>query len=372
MVLGLVLVRLTARGFRNLHDLEFEPGEGTHLLLGGTGAGKTSILEAAYVVSTTRSFRSSRLDACLRHTAAGCESEVAEGAPEAFHVAAEVEQSHQRVRLEVGWSAAQGVSRSVNQDSGSLAEHLTVLPVLAFTASDSEVLLGGPEARRRLLDRGVVSCRPAAIGTLSKYRRVLENKRRVLAERQQGLETWNELLAPAMSELIGARAAYVEELVRALERVRSKVSIDWPVIDLRYDPSPREAMDGEAAVLEVLSSLADQERRERRPAVGPHRDRLVISWGGRDVRRVASAGERKGLGLLLVAAQSEALRQVGRSPLQLLDDADAELDRETLKRLWPALSGVPQTVVTSNRPEAWEGLDLSRVSRVVDGQLTVI
>ncbi|MBZ0103592.1 MAG: hypothetical protein K8I65_15650, partial [Thermoanaerobaculia bacterium] len=67
----------------------------------------------------------------------------------------------------------------------------------------------------------------------------------------------------------------------------------------------------------------------------------------------ASAGERKALGLLLLAAQAAA----GREPMLLLDDADAELDRERLGRVIGAFAGFARLVVTSSRPEVWEGID---------------
>ncbi|MGH9363537.1 MAG: DNA replication/repair protein RecF, partial [Thermoanaerobaculia bacterium] len=74
-----MLVQLAARGFRNLEPLAWEPAPGSHLLLGGNGAGKTSLLEAAYALATTRSFRTPRLADCVRH------------GETAFHLAGEVE-----------------------------------------------------------------------------------------------------------------------------------------------------------------------------------------------------------------------------------------------------------------------------------------
>jgi DNA replication and repair protein RecF len=64
-----VLAHFTARGFRNLEPLDLEPAAGSHLLLGGNGAGKTSLLEAIYVLATTRSFRAAQLVDCVAHGA---------------------------------------------------------------------------------------------------------------------------------------------------------------------------------------------------------------------------------------------------------------------------------------------------------------
>ena len=72
--------------------------------------------------------------------------------------------------------------------------------------------------------------------------------------------------------------------------------------------------------------MSADERRERRPLVGPQRDEVRIAWGAHSVRKVGSAGERKVLGLLLTAARGRVLRRFDRSPIYLLDDADSELD----------------------------------------------
>ena len=121
-----MLALLEARRFRNLEPLSWSPGAGRHLLLGGNGAGKTSLLEAVYTVATTRSFRTPRLAECVRHGEDG------------FHLTAEVE-TPVRTRLEVSWDAA-GLARAVNGARGDLAEHLEPLPVVAWHAGEAEVL----------------------------------------------------------------------------------------------------------------------------------------------------------------------------------------------------------------------------------------
>ncbi|HXO40385.1 MAG TPA: AAA family ATPase, partial [Thermoanaerobaculia bacterium] len=64
-----MLSHFTARGFRNLQPLDLAPSPGSHLLLGGNGAGKTSLLEAIYVLATTRSFRAGQVVDCVAHGA---------------------------------------------------------------------------------------------------------------------------------------------------------------------------------------------------------------------------------------------------------------------------------------------------------------
>ena len=334
-----MLTQLTCRTFRNLEETRWEPGSGRHLILGPNGAGKTSLLEAAYVVATTRSFRTSHLLECRQHGARG------------FRLEAEVE-SDQRSRLTVALTD-EGRHRSVNETATQLSEHLRVLPVVAWTASEGALLSGPPEGRRRFIDQGIVSARPAALDVLARYRRALAQKRRLLIERESGLDAWNQVLAQEAAALMALRRDYLTRLKEALTEVVTEVGLDFPSIDLRYKPSI-DRDDDPSKVLEEMEIVRTQEQIESRPLIGPHRDEMEIWWGDHLIKRVGSAGERKVLGLLISAARGRVLAGVGRSPLYLLDDADSELDNRHLEAIWSLFRRSDQVIVSSNRTMVWE------------------
>jgi DNA replication and repair protein RecF len=400
-----VLSHFTARGFRNLQPLDFAPAAGSHLLLGGNGAGKTSLLEAIYVLATTRSFRAAQIADCVAHGA----SEMALWG-----------------EVDAGRRAAPAVSvlggirqRSVNGKPTSLTEHLSVLPVVAWAAVEAGVLVGAPGERRRFMDRGVVATRPAALEVLGRYREALRHKRELLAREAAGIEIWNELLATTAAEVVRLRSAYVDALrielaavlaeaamgrepalpgsqaasglhaVSELESTASASShaslahsqgpsshggIHLPAVELRYRPSPPQGLEGAASISAVLDRAAEQERRRRQPLIGPQRDELEILWGGHEVRRVASAGERKALSLLLLAAHGRVVEAAGRQPVYLLDDVDAELSPATVATVWSvfarraAATGC-QIFASSNRPQAWLTLDVGTLWEVDKGYL---
>ncbi|HYU34665.1 MAG TPA: DNA replication and repair protein RecF [Thermoanaerobaculia bacterium] len=349
---------LAASHFRNLEPLKWGPGPGSHLLLGGNGAGKTSVLEAIYVAATTRSFRTSRLEDCLRHGA------------ETFHVEAEVETDH-HATLEVSWVERKRV-RLLNGRTASLAEHLGALPVVAWTWAEAEVLVGPPKARRRFMDRGVVGSRAVSLEILNRYREALAHKRELLLQGGEGLEVWNHLLAAAAAELIRLRHAYVERLREALAGVLEQSGLPFPPIEVRYRPSPSDGVEGADAIADNLERVKERERRRQLPLVGPHRDELEILWGGHDLRRVASAGERKSLSLLLLAAHGRALEAVGTRPVYLLDDADAELSPQTHAAVWNVFRGVEQVIATSNRPRIWLTLEVGKAWEMERGRMRAL
>ncbi len=338
------LVRLRLRDFRNFERLDWRPAGPRTLVVGPNGAGKTSLLEAVYLAATTRSFRAPRLAACARHGTA------------AFSVVAEV---GERPRRELTMSWADGVrTRGLDGREAPLAEHLAVLPVLAWNPADGELVSGAPAARRRFLDRGLVHLRPALLEDFGRYRRALAGKRALLARGdRRGLGAWNELLARHGAEIATARAALTAEVEREVADLVERHLPGLPPIALRYRPSEPSALDGVAALAAALEQAAAAEIGRRQPLVGPHRDELELAWNGATARQAASAGEAKLLGLLLTAALARRLAASGREPLLLVDDADAELDPARLRAAAAALAEFPALLLTSSRPAVWEGVE---------------
>ena len=154
--------------------------------------------------------------------------------------------------------------------------------------------------------------------------------------------------------------------------VLEESGLPFPPVDLRYRPSPASGLEGAATIADSLECIAERERRRQMPLLGPHRDELEILWGGHDIRRVASAGERKALSLLLLAAHGRALEAVGTRPVYLLDDADAELSPQTHAAVWNVFRGVEQVIATSNRPQVWLTLEVGKAWEMDKGRMQAL
>lgn len=351
---------LVTRRFRNLDHEAFAPGPGRHLILGPNGAGKSSLVEALYVVATTRSFRTSDLASCRRRGSERFEIEFTVGGqrPARMFLARDDD----------------GLERLVDGSRCSLSDHLVVVPVVSWSEADRDVVGGVPEARRRFIDRGVLAERPALVETMSRYRQALANKRAVLRRGGADLGAWNELLAREGAELARARQLHLERAQQHVERLAASMGLAG-VLDLEYHPSPgglSQALpdQGASVLARALEEVSARERETGRALVGPHRDRLTISWRGAEIATAASAGERKLCGWLLTLARAEAVRRTGRSPLVILDDADAELDPERLASAWSLLDETHEVFATSSRPEVWKDCPRSATWALKEGHIS--
>lgn len=253
----------------------------------------------------------------------------------------------------MGWVSG-GRYRRLNDKTAPLVEHLRVLPVVAWTDADRDLLTGPPALRRRFADQGIVAGRPATLEVLARYRQALAGKRVLLVEGRGAIGPWNEVLAGATSEIMQLRRDYIERLSAEFAAVVAFSGLSLPPVEFRYRPSVQIDEVSPELVLDTFESLENREREKGRPLIGPHLDDVEILFDGRGIHRVGSAGERKVLGLLLAAARGRLLAAVRRDPIYLLDDADSELDTSRLEAVYGVFSAARQVLLSSNRPEAWE------------------
>jgi DNA replication and repair protein RecF len=342
----MLLESLEVHHFRNLSGKIFW-GQGLNVIAGENGQGKTNWLEAVYLLATTKSFRTQRPQEAIRF---GENLAVVRGR------VARSRDVHRDLQV-----ALQGSTKtlSVNEKRETVAAYLSQLNVVAFTADELEVVRGGPDARRRFLDRGVVALHHAYVQTLADYHRVIKQKNRLLqniAEEEIGpeqarelLDPWNRQLVTLSAAIHRARTDYVERLGASLQQrlfEREEVTI-------RY----RSALEGKGDLADYEGLIAERLRLRLQAEInsgyaliGPHRDDLEIHFDGRDLRTFGSSGQqRSALILLDLAAISVYHSWHAEYPLFLMDDVDAELDRRRIGHLLEYLEGRTQTFITTSK-----------------------
>jgi DNA replication and repair protein RecF len=361
------LAAIEATNFRNLSG-RIGWGPRLNIIYGNNGQGKTNWLEAIYLLARTKSFRTQRLQEAIRF---GEELAIVRG-----NVTAGTNLERE---LQV---SLQDNSKTilVNSKRETLTRYLTHLQIFSFTAADLEVVRGAPEARRRFLDRGISSLKPAYLKTLSDYSKVIKQKNRLLQLANEGefsLEKTEDLIAPWNAQLIQLglqihreREEYAAALNTALERQLFE----------RRDVSTRyvSSLEGKGDLIDYESLL--RSRLELRlPAelsagyalIGPHRDDLEILLEGREIRVYGSSGQQRSALLLLdLAAISLYNLASNDQPVFVIDDVDAELDERRIKRLLEYLENRTQTFITTSKRNHVEGFfSKANVYEIEDGEV---
>jgi DNA replication and repair protein RecF len=357
----MLLESLEAHQFRNLGG-KISWGEGLNIIYGENGQGKTNWLEAIYLLATSKSFRTQKPQEAIRF---GENLAVVRGR------VARSRDVYRNLQVTLQGSTK---SLSVNEKREGVASYLSQLHVVAFTADELEVVRGGPEARRRFLDRGVVSLHHSYVQTLADYQRVLKQKNRLLQDLSEAeatadrarelLAPWNEQLAQMGAEIHRARTDYVGRLRDKLDQrlfEREEVTIRYvSALEGRGDLGDYEALIRERLRLRLQAEMASGYA-----LIGPHRDDLEILFDGHNIRTFGSSGQqRSALILLDLAAISVYYSWHNEYPLFLMDDVDAELDRGRIGHLLEHLEGRTQTFITTSK----EGLtkEFAQKARVLE------
>ena len=352
------LKTLEADRIRNLSAVSLEMPEGLTLLSGRNGQGKTSVLESIYLLSTGRSFRTHRNDELIQRA----------GGP--LRVAARI--SHRLGETELGVVMEPQTRRLlVDGSEADLPTFLGRLDVVALGSERMRVLRGGPDERRRFIDRGVVGIDPAFLRSLGEYRRLLSQRNALLkAARGSGtvpgeLGAWDERLAASAAVIHGRRRAYSARLASSLGEAVRVLFPDGEKLRVRYDPSPRGAVELDPSGYEAFVREA-LERHHRRDLAfgftgdGPHRDDLVAELDGVDLRRFGSSGQIRAAMVALKLAKLIVLSEErSETPVFLMDDFDSDLDDVRTAALAGYLHGGGfQAVVALSKETLAEGIDV--------------
>ena len=342
----MLLESLEAQNFRNLHG-KIVCGKKLNIIFGENGQGKTNWLEAIYLLATTKSFKTARLQEAIKFD------------EDLAIVRGTVHQGEDINRvLQV---AMQGNTKilGINNKKETVQRFLGQLHAVIFNSDELEIVRGNPDARRKFLDGGIVSIYPPFIQTLTDYNRVIRQKNSLLQSAQDNnfsvekvgelLEPWNEQLIALAARIHKARIRFVERLNEVLE----KKLFDKEEVSIRY----RSSLEGKGDLNDYANLLAERlklrvqaEMVSGYALIGTHRDDLDILFDGHDLRKYGSSGQqRSALLILQLANLSVYFSQHREYPLFLLDDIDAELDYKRIGQLLDFLQDKTQTFVTTSK-----------------------
>jgi DNA replication and repair protein RecF len=363
-MLPLAIESLSVRAFRNLSRVDVALGPRFNVVSGDNGQGKTNVLEAVYVLATSRSFRTSRL------------TELVESGEGTASVRGRLREGTTEREQSVGVRPGMRAVRVDGKRPATLAEYAVRTPTVAFHPGVVTLSAGSGADRRKLLDRVSLYLRPGSLSDAGGYLRAMRARQRVLESRGPGaadLDDWEALIVQHGSAMRAARSEAAARLGPAAERAFGGIGPSGLTLGVSYAPSaPADPEDFRA----LLVKNRARDRARGAASGGPHRDELALELGGRPMRGMASQGQHRAAVLALELAEIEVIGEArGVRPLLLLDDVSSELDRARTAALFAVLSHQRgQVLLTTTRPELIETGGLSGVDervdfRVVGGQV---
>ena len=300
-------------------------GPSVNMWVGDNGAGKTSVLEAVSILSFGRSFVSPRVKSVI---AFDQQSLTVFGKVTRFctdhRLAVQVSRNEER-KLRVDGMAARG--------QGALSK---ILPVLQITPHVVDLVSGNPADRRKFVDWGAFHWSDGNSQIFSGLRRAVLQRNAVLRGgilSEQELLPWEHQIVQYGELVHGWRRKFVDDLKPLFQKFLRDLGLE-----IQFDIVFRSGW-GEEKLADALANNRTREAKSRSSLVGPQRADLEILREGVRASDTLSRGQLKICNLALILAQLSAAGKRGLEPVLCLDDPGAELDRDSLSRVWKVVVG---------------------------------
>lgn len=335
---------LSISNLRNIQSAQLDPGPRLNILSGLNGSGKTSVLEAIYLLGRGKSFRSAYSRRIVSHNQASLtvvgKSYSSSG-----------QQNTLGIQINDGRFRAK-INSKFEKKSSALA---SILPLLLISPDGDKLIRGSPRQRRRFVDWGLFHVEHEFLGVFQRYNRTLQQRNAILRQKKTALlESWDRQLVDAANLLDRSRREYIDLMaVQAKEFMQKLVGIDG--IEFKYQPGWPAEKDFAGALKENIGSDLRMGFTQR----GPHRGDLVMRIAGRTAAEYLSGGQQKLAACSLLLAQASLFnKRMQENCIILVDDLPAELDTQHRQLFMDLLYSIGGQLFVTVTDDAL--LDLSR------------
>ena len=346
------LTSLAITGLRCFEQASLDPAPGMNLVIGKNASGKTSLLEAIFLLGRGRSFRAARREALIR-------------------------EGDERVRVVgrlgdgrvLGVEAGRGTwsARAGGEPITQLAQLAGLLPVQLMDPEVHRLVQEGPGERRRYLDWATFHVKPGFLDAWRDYQLALRQRNAALKGRQgEGpIIAWERALAVNGAALDRFRRETVAALQAPVRDAAARLL--GAELVLEYRPGHPAGQD----LAEALAAHREKDRRAGMTQIGPHRADLAVSLDDHKARGWVSRGQQKLVAAAMVLGQARQLAALwGERAVLLVDDPVAELDGERAERLLSLIGELPfQVFLTALDAKAVPSVDAARTFHVEQGKV---
>ena len=342
------LIQLSLKQVRNLSDCELKFNSSFNIIEGANASGKTSLLEAIYLISQVKSFRTHRINHIIQHKQ-----------PNLQVVAKYLD--HCNFTHVIGLERSRGSTTiHLNKSPISLSSKLAALvPIQIITPESHRLLEDGPKFRRQFLDWGVFHVKHSFLQTWKDYHRILRQRNSALRQNQSKnqVQSWNKPLIEITAEFHNSRVEYLDKLKPIISSFCNKLLSEDVTIEYQAGWSK------DLTYSDALEASYEQDCQFKHTRVGPHRGDLSLKCNDIAVQVGLSRGQQKLLVCALRLAQVRYLQDFSeQSCIILVDDLPAELDKVHRGQLMDLLNQTKaQIFVTTTDAEFLDScIDISK------------
>ena len=343
--------------FRNYNDQEIKLHKNINVFFGENAQGKTNIIEAIFLSSIGKSFRTNKEKELIKFNE---EKAVAE-------IKFKKSDRDGNVKIEIG-DKKQIYLNGIKLKK--LSELLGNVNIVIFTPDDINILKGGPQNRRKFLDIMISQLRPNYMHILTLYLKTLEQRNNYLKQikienkDENLLDIWDEKLVDYGCKIYEYRKEFIEKIQNKIKKIHKEITDNKEDLEIKYfsDANTRQNFINE------LKSRRKVDIIKGFTTKGVHRDDFVIYINGREVDVFGSQGQHRTAILSLKLSELQVIYDdIGEYPILLLDDFMSELDNKRRKNFLDNIKNI-QVIITCTEKISLENLDYFSYN-VIDGNV---
>ncbi|QJW46281.1 DNA replication/repair protein RecF [bacterium BFN5] len=359
--------QITLRNYRNYINLSLSFTQNINIFIGQNAQGKTNILEAIYYGAMGRSHRTNIDTELIRWQQPG-------GSVQIGFTRLDIENN-----LNFRFSMLKNKEIIYNSYTIKPRELVGALNVVLFSPEDLLLIKGAPAGRRRFLDTEISQANPPYYRQLLQYNRIISQRNTLLKKIRERkakadlLDSWDEQLAVLAASLVQKRQDAIKKLAMLANLMHRKITDNKENLLLSYQTIGIELPVQHQAdsYRKQLSNLRDVDIIRGSTGVGPHRDDLVLTVNGVNLRTFGSQGQQRTGVLALKLAELEFIKsETGEYPVLLLDDVMSELDANRREQLLTFIKDRVQTFITATDDKFFPDWKPGKYYTVTAGHVT--
>lgn len=344
---------ISLKNVRIFSDLNTGFNSKINIIHGKNGQGKTTILEAIYYLSLTKSFRINKDNIVLKNDS------------DYFEIAGTFQdEKNTRTKSRIYFSNEEGKHAFINsQKVKQFSELVGLFPVILLSLDDLDLTYGVPAARRRFLDILLSQLYPGYLHNLRNYKKCITQKNKLLntenSVSKRDLEIWNQQIIIYGSEVIFQREKFINFANQCISQFYKNISDKDEEIKIVYNSTLREQHIDKIQELfrSELNRLTENEIRRKSSLAGPHKDDLDFYKNGFLFKSHGSQGENKSFLMALKTVESNYIQHISnKKPLFLLDDIFGELDASRVENLVRLINNEGQSFITTTDLEKFKNI----------------
>ncbi len=333
----MILEKLSLINYKNIREATLDLSPKINCMIGSNGVGKTNILDAVYFLSFCHSASNPTDSTIIRH---GEDFLMLEGtylpdnSPSTLHLPPSTT---------ISCGMKRGTKKHFRRDKKEyrrLSEHIGLIPLVMVSPSDTLLIDGGSEERRRLMDMVISQFDHTYMESVNRYNKALQQRNTMLKLETEPdpevISLWEEQMAVEGERIYQRRDAFVRELTPIFQRYYEHISGNREQVAIEYISHCQRG-----PLLEVIQRDRAKDRIMGYSLHGIHRDDLVFTLGDHPIRREGSQGQHKTFVVALKLAQFDFLRRTngGNTPILLLDDIFDKLDASRVEQIVTLVAG---------------------------------